>query len=776
MKIKAHTSLIGNTGYNSHSRNFFTHLDKLIPIKVRNFTTGENWDGQNHDKEPYLTEQHKNMLVEQSLWENEELKDFPIYSYDENFIPDVNIVLVESNHYYMYHQYNGYKIAYVVWESTRFPDDQFNNLLTFDQLWVPSTWQKECAIEQGYPSERVKVVPEGVHQDIFYPEKVDLLDDYNDGRFKFLLFGRWDYRKSTTEIIETFLKTFDKDEPVDLIASIDNPFSVDGMGSTDERLKHYGFEDDRIKIKSFVSREDYIKYMKTGHVFLSCARSEGWNLPLIEAMACGIPSIYSDWGGQLEFANGLGHPVKVIEERPYSLGEGVTFNDGEGYYDGNYCEPDYNDLSKVMGDVYENYKDYRINSLIESEVIRRNFNWENAAEKGYEILKEIEKAEYIREREDSFFVDFSDGVKVTIHGRDVDYKVDFIDGDTNKLLYSNTIESGQWTKCFIKYYVNWIIRVSVDDEVVYEYRLDLKDKKVYIQFDSKALGDTLAWIPYVEEFRKKHNCEVVCTTFWNQLFKEQYPDIEFIEPGSKFTISSGIPLYEIGWFYNGTGNLNDIRTIPLQQTSSDILGLDYKEIRPKLKLGYGYSRDIVSELDNQKYVCIAIQATTQIKYWNCKDGWRKTVDYLNEKGYKVVCIDMHKTFGNGECWNTIPNGVIDKTSCSIEEAINLLSYADFHIGVSSGLSWISWSVGIPVLLVSSWSKSFTEFQSNCVRVHADDSDWSGSFNDIKVRLDSGNWNWNPYKECKTMEDWYDFEPITFDQVINGLNRIIKGEY
>ena len=77
MKIKAHTSLIGNTGYNSHSRNFFTHLDKLIPIKVRNFTTGENWDGdsKSHDNEPYLTEQHKNMLVEQSLWENEELKE-----------------------------------------------------------------------------------------------------------------------------------------------------------------------------------------------------------------------------------------------------------------------------------------------------------------------------------------------------------------------------------------------------------------------------------------------------------------------------------------------------------------------------------------------------------------------------------------------------------------------------------------------------------------------------------------------------------------------------
>ena len=46
----------------------------------------------------------------------------------------------------------------------------------------------------------------------------------DDGRFKFFLAGRWDYRKSTKEIIETFLTTFDKNEPVDLIVSIDNPF------------------------------------------------------------------------------------------------------------------------------------------------------------------------------------------------------------------------------------------------------------------------------------------------------------------------------------------------------------------------------------------------------------------------------------------------------------------------------------------------------------------------------------------------------------------------
>jgi hypothetical protein len=59
--------------------------------------------------------------------------------------------------------------------------------------------------------------------------------------------------------------------------------------------------------------------------------------------------------------------------------------------------------------------------------------------------------------------------------------------------------------------------------------LDLEGKKVFIAIDSRSLGDNLAWIPYVEEFRNKHNCTVVCSTFWNKIL--DYPEIEFVEPG-----------------------------------------------------------------------------------------------------------------------------------------------------------------------------------------------------------------------------------------------------
>ena len=130
------------------------------------------------------------------------------------FNHNVNIILSETNHHFFYDNYVGPKIGYNVWESTLQPQGFFNKLKEFDELWVPSKWQKECSIKQGFDPNKVQVVPEGVDVDTFFPEEVNPLNEYKDGRFKFLLFGRWDYRKSTKEIIETFLKTFGPDEPV----------------------------------------------------------------------------------------------------------------------------------------------------------------------------------------------------------------------------------------------------------------------------------------------------------------------------------------------------------------------------------------------------------------------------------------------------------------------------------------------------------------------------------------------------------------------------------
>ena len=198
-KIFLHGSYIGTTGYNNHTRDFVRHLSNLIDIKVRNFTIGKSWNGLSdtpHDNETYFNDTDKKVLYEQILWNTDKsLSNFKIYK-DESkeFIPDVNIVLCETNHHLFYENYDGPRIAYNVWESTLQPTDFFERLKYFDEFWVPSKWQKECTIKQGYPEEKIKVVPEGVDVHTFYPEEINC-EYTNDNRFKFFLAGRWDYRK-----------------------------------------------------------------------------------------------------------------------------------------------------------------------------------------------------------------------------------------------------------------------------------------------------------------------------------------------------------------------------------------------------------------------------------------------------------------------------------------------------------------------------------------------------------------------------------------------------
>jgi autotransporter strand-loop-strand O-heptosyltransferase len=730
-KVYAHASYVGNTGYNNHTRDFFRELSKHIDLKVRNFTIGNGWEWPSeepHNKEPYINDVDKKLLIEQTLWTNRdkgERSDFPIYkNYPNEFEHNVNLVLEETDHNFFYDKYIGPKIAYNVWESTLQPEHFFNKLKEYDQIWVPSQWQAECTIAQGMPADKVKVVPEGVDVKTFYPEDPKTVLDYVDGRFKFILFGRWDYRKSTKEIIETFLKEFKPEEPVDLIVSIDNPFSGDGHKTTEDRLQAYSFTDERIKIKHFPSREDYITYMKNGHVFLSCARSEGWNLPLIEAMACGTPAIYSACCAQMEFAKGKGLPVKVLGERPALDANYNHFNSVVG----NYYEPDFEDLARVMRDAFENYTDHKKRAVYEAKLIHRDFNWERIGEIGAKTLQEF--IDNYQEPEDTNTVNISfiGKPKVEILG-DISksYLVEFINADTNQVLYSTNISNNMWTQCSKEYYVPWLIKINGKEHA----RLDITNQRVLISLESKSLGDTIGWTPYAVEFAKKHNCKVIVSTFHNDWFKglEAYKDIEFIEPG---TATECVVHYRIGWFRdakNGWKNFDNhprqCNTIPMQATASDILGLEYKE------LNYGLNFPKKERPIQGKYVVIGPNATAGCKEWKY-EYWVTLTKLITQMGYQVVSLTKNEFH--------IDN-TINMYNHPMENVANVLHHADLFIGLGSGLSWLNWALGKHTVMINGFSEKNHEFTSRVTRIMTDNC--FPCWTNPNFTFDAGDWDWCP---------------------------------
>jgi 3-deoxy-D-manno-octulosonic-acid transferase len=87
------------------------------------------------------------------------------------------------------------------------------------------------------------------------------------------------------------------------------------------------------------------------------------------------------------------------------------------------------------------------------------------------------------------------------------------------LMYSTELTSGMYTKLSRKYYTKWKTRLFLED-LVFEHEFNLENSRVFIVFESSSLGDTIAWMPYCEEFRKKHNCHVIVSTFRNDMFEK----------------------------------------------------------------------------------------------------------------------------------------------------------------------------------------------------------------------------------------------------------------
>jgi len=350
----------------------------------------------------------------------------------------------------------------------------------------------------------------------------------------------------------------------------------------------------------------------------------------------------------------------------------------------------------------------------------------------------------IRRQEVSITQYFVDQPFLEIKGMsDSDFTVIFYD-ENGIAHYQNSIKANSWVKLNRQYFTNWKTKVWQDGELIYENKLDLEGKRVCIAFESKSLGDTIAWMPYVEEFRKKHNCKVICSTFWNSLFK--YSEIEFVEPGKE--VENVYALYRIGYFDNLDKNPIKPIEAPIQKTAAAILGLDFVEIAPRL----AYKPEVPKM---GKYVTIATNSTAGCKFWT-KEGWQGVINWLVSEGYEVYNTSAEPNPFNNCTQITTP---------SLESKMDWIAGSEFFIGLSSGLSWLAWAMGKNVVMISNFSEDWNEF--SCIRITNKDvchGCWQ------TTPFDPADWNWCKHKgtsrqfECHTS--------ITSEMIIDKIKGII----
>lgn len=371
---------------------------------------------------------------------------------------------------------------------------------------------------------------------------------------------------------------------------------------------------------------------------------------------------------------------------------------------------------------------------------------------------------------DGVLFDFNSGLRVILPTTGSKYRVRFWDEDTKTLLYEAIQEPKTYALSLKKYFIRFRLRVDEvgTGRVLVNHTFDARDRVVVIQMAVGTLGDTIGWLSYIERFQQTHGCRLVVSISdkFIDLFRKQYPTITMVTKEQlPLHYKDAYATYYLGLFFGGDTQYQprDFRYVGLHRTAGYILGLqDLSDIPPRLDLSA--PRKI-----QEPYVCIATQSTSQAKYWNHPEGWLKTIKFLKSLGYRVLCIDRNPVVYNGVFANAIPHGCEDFTGeLPLQQRVDLLKDADAFIGLSSGLSWLAWSAGTPVVMISGFTAPENEFYTpyRVFNPHSCHSCW----NDMRNNFDHRDYFWCPAHKG-TPRQFECTRTIPPEHVIEVLKRV-----
>jgi len=353
-------SIIGNildsSGYSRHTRSLANALNKITEVSLQtNLIPG--WERMVNDSELQMTkretDQETNLIITNPMF------------WRINCTAKRNWV-------------------YLVWEGDKIPEWMLEECCNdnIDKIIVPSQHTLDAVkntITDSYPPyfmDKFIIIPHGVDLNKFHPVPTKKSDT-----FKFLAvkgFTNMEDRGGIQYLIQAYLNEFKKKDNVELIIKLNSAYGIPDFNKLFPDLKNK--DNPKITLITETLDDKQLNQLYNDcDVFVSPTRAESFNLPVLESLATGTPTICTAYGGQVDFIDvecGWLIPYKLHEVKHDLFYEGIK-----------WATPSITELRRQMRFAFQNPEIVKAMSS-RAIGIANNLTWDNTAKYINDIYNE----------------------------------------------------------------------------------------------------------------------------------------------------------------------------------------------------------------------------------------------------------------------------------------------------------------------------------------------------------------------------------------------------
>ncbi len=300
---------------------------------------------------------------------------------------DVNIVFMIPSLFRAFKRKQcKFNIGFTMFEADSLPESWIPLCNEMDAIIVPSEWNRLGFVKSGV-TVPIFVVPAGIVTQEY--QKAEVL---KDEKFSFYSIFQWVERKNPLALIKAYCVAMQGKDDVQLVLKsyvdtrVDNSKALisQEIQRIRKELKLKSYPEIRLLTDKMTTKEISLLHQKY-HVLVSPHRAEGWNMPLMEAMAWGNASIVTDYSGSTAFTD---KSTNIL--LPYFLTPCLSTDGLAPFYTGDmrWAEPNMEHLISAFQTLYQ---DRALNESIGNAARKKILDNNNQSSSGYRLKEVLRK-------------------------------------------------------------------------------------------------------------------------------------------------------------------------------------------------------------------------------------------------------------------------------------------------------------------------------------------------------------------------------------------------